>query len=306
MIRKSTFIYICLWCLAGFCLLGAAAAYPVVYFQMSDPVADEYGYGTYQYPGNIAFKPYKGLFDITGFKVWSERTGEVCFDTTFGTVTNPWAAPEGFIHQNLRIFIDSQPQRGFTTLPQPGAGVRFNPKNGWDLGLKVVGWENSQLFTAEGNRVKMWPLKAELLGDGSTIRVKVATSQIGIPAPTWNYYVMVGSYDGFGEDFFRKVNQKRGEWVIGGGLDQALEPQVLDILAPATGPRSQVAQLSSFNRETGALAELSPVGLAQNAPNWWIWVGGLLIAGSGLIWLLSKSNKISWFWVPKVKKAEAK
>lgn len=304
--RKSTFIHIFLIILVSLSLLGAAVAYPVVYFEMTDPVADEYGYGTYQYPGNIAFKPYKGLFDITGFKVWSEKPGEVCFDTTFKTVTNPWAAPEGFIHQNLRIFIDSKPQQGFTTLPQPGAGVRFNPKNGWDLGLKIVGWENSQLFTAEGEKVKMWPLKAELLGDGRTIRAKVATSQIGIPAKTWNYYVMVGSYDGFGEDFFRKVNQKRGEWVIGGGLDQAIEPQVLDILAPATGPYSQVAQLSSFARENGSLAMLTPVGLVQNRPNRWLWIVVILGLGAVAVFLITKSHKISWFWVPKIKKAAAK
>lgn len=297
----GTLLIVCL-------LLMGGSPYPTVYFQMADPVADEYGYGTYQYPGNIAFKPYKGLFDLTGFKVWSEKPGEIYFDTGFEVVTNPWAAPEGFIHQNLRIFIDSQPDQGFTNLPQPGAEVRFNPAYGWDLCLKIVGWENSQLLVADGLKLKTWPLKTELLRDGRTIRAKVPESQIGCPQKSWNYYVMVGSYDGFGADFFRKVKAKKGEWVFGGGLDQEIEPQVMDILAPAKGPHSQTKQLSSFNRETGELAELTPVGLELGAKNHFFWIvaaGALIVLGAAVGLFRYQTNKISWFWVPKSRKPAA-
>ena len=104
-------------------LMGASAPVaPVVYFEMTDPLGDENGYGDYQYPSNPAFKPYKGLFDITEFKVWSDRPGELNFDTTFAKVTNPWQAPEGYILQNLRVFIDTTPQQGWSELAPSGGG----------------------------------------------------------------------------------------------------------------------------------------------------------------------------------------
>ena len=141
---RMKFLNLILLVVIALFLMGAAS--PEVYFQMTDPVGDEHGYGTYQYPSNIAFKPYVGLFDITEFKVWTDRKGQIYFDTTFGRITNPWMAPEGFIHQNLRIFIDSVPKEGAQILHHRGANVSFNPNYAWDLCLKIVGWGNSRLL----------------------------------------------------------------------------------------------------------------------------------------------------------------
>jgi carbohydrate-binding DOMON domain-containing protein len=299
--RSKTVIYILAVLLVG--LLLAGAGYPTSYFEMDDPVGDDYGYGEYQYPTNIAFKPYQGLFDLTRFKVWAEKPGELYFDTSFRTITNPWAAPEGFIHQNLRILIDTHPGQGLLNLPQTGAYVRFDPKAAWEVCLKIVGWDNSQLLVVEGKKLKTWPLKTEVLGDGHTIRAKVDQSKIGVPDKNWKYYVLVGSYDGFGEDFFRKVKRKNSEWVIGGGLDQVLEPQVMDLLAPAQGAATQEKQLSSFNRETRQLAQIVPVG-QRPAGNWLYtvgWIGGVLVLGGLVALVCVKRKKVSWFWVFKNK-----
>jgi carbohydrate-binding DOMON domain-containing protein len=296
--KRKALLYI--WVALGLSLLLVGAGYPAVYFEMRDPAGDEYGYGSYQYPTNIAFKPYKGLFDITGFKVWSEKPGIIYFDTVFAANTNPWAAPEGFIHQNLRIFIDSRPGEGFINLPQRGANVRFDPKYGWDIGLKVVGWENSQLLLVKGNQIKMWPLKTGVLGDGRTIRAQVTATRIGYPEKRWNYYVFVGSYDGFGSDFFRKVMQQQGEWIIGGGLDASIEPNVMDLLAPPGGPGNQIKQLSSFNRESGEWARLEPVGGGVATVNWLTWSGWvalILLALAGILIVWVKPRKISYFWI---------
>jgi carbohydrate-binding DOMON domain-containing protein len=304
--KRKALLYI--WVALGLGLLLAGAGYPAVFFEMRDPSGDENGYGSYQYPTNIAFKPYKGLFDITGFKVWSEKPGIIYFDTGFAAITNPWAAPEGFIHQNLRIFIDSRPGEGFVNLPQRGANVSFDPKYAWDIGLKLVGWENSQLFLAKGNQIKMWPLKTEVLGDGLTIRAQVATARIGYPEKRWNYYVFVGSYDGFGTDFFRKVMRKQGEWVIGGGLDELIEPNIMDLLAPPQGAGNQIKQLSSFNRETGELARLEPVGGGVATTSWLAcagWAVLILLALTVTVMVWVKPKRISCFWIRRSKTPKA-
>lgn len=296
---------------------GRGAAGPseaAVYFESADPVGDDNGFGTYQYPTNLAFQPYHGLFDITGFKVWSEpdlppggpADAPLYFDTRFAKITNPWMAPEGFIHQNLRIFVDSVPNQGMLTLPQPGAYVTFNPRYAWDFCLKIVGWGSSQLIKAEQGKLVAYPLKATLLKDGLTIRANVATDLVGTPGSGWHYYVLVGSYDGFGEDFFRKVVKAPGEWVVGGGVADNLEPQVLDVLAPEKGAHNQVSQLRSFDPQTGKLAEVYPTGqdlAAGGLHRMLLWVvlavlAGLLLIGMGL---RKKPRNIAWFWV-RIKK----
>jgi len=300
-------IFLMVLALVTVCLMGAG--YPEVYFQMDDPVGDEYGYGNYQYPGNIAFQPYRGLFDITAFRVWREKVGEINFDTTFGRITNPWMAPEGFIHQNLRIFIDTQPNRGYSQLPKRGAYVSFEPRFAWDICLRVVGWGNSQILINEKGILKCRALKAEVLGDGRTIRAKVGEAIGGIPDKKWKYYVLVGSYDGFGEDFFRKVARQPGEWVIGGGCDQAGEPRVLDLLAPKNGPHSQEKQLRAFNLEKRKLAVLFPVGKTVGWSGFGISILKIalpliLLGGLGSL-IYHKPRRISWFWVKQPSKNKA-
>lgn len=300
-------VWVILFFLFSTVSLGTSPA--EIYFTIQDPIGDEHGYGTYRYPSNVAFQPYQGLFDITEFKVWSEQPGTVYFDTTFVKVTNPWMAPEGFIHQNLRIMVDSIPQQGHTDLPKKGAYVCFNPKSGWDFCLKVVGWGNSQIITDYSGELKYQPIKAELLGDNKTIRASVPETLIGKPNRNWKYYVLVGSFDGFGEDFFRKVRKDHGEWHIGGGFDQIGEPQIMDILAYKSGNQNQVKQLKSFDLNNNKLAMLNPVGDRIISLNLRSWLGKclcfFLIGGLGLVsYRFLRNGQIFWFWAkqPTIKK----
>jgi carbohydrate-binding DOMON domain-containing protein len=284
-------------------LLMGAAAFPAVFFEMEDPVGDDYGYGTYQYPSNIAFEPYQGLFDLTHFKVWSEKDGDLYFDTRFVKITNPWMAPEGYIHQNVRIYIDSNPNSGCTAPVKRGSNIVFDPKFGWETCLKIVGWGNSQLISLENNVLKLRNLKTEVLADGQTIRATVPLSLVGQPDSKWRYYVLVGSYDGFAEDFYRKVMAQSGAWAFGGGLDENIEPNVIDLLAPKGGKHSQEKQLKSFDLLNHKLAEVYPVA-AKEGWDWrtWLAIGFLaLIIGGAAYLFYRKPRRLSWFWVKRAK-----
>lgn len=244
---------------AGGFVPGAALAEPVVVLDMDDPVGDDYGPGTYVYPTHKAFVP--GLFDLTHFKV-SHDPEYVYFDATFQEVTNPWNAPEGFSHQLVNIYIDTTPGAGRTDTLRKGALVAFDRKYAWDLFIKAIGWGGCRVFTAQDAaqaRGISDGLSASVLADGKTVRIAVPKVVIGEPARSWAYYVLVGSQDAFGDDDFRPVMEKAGSWVFGGGSDLEVDPNVIDMLAPARGRGSQERLLGSYNLERGSLAILVPV-----------------------------------------------
>lgn len=274
-----------------------ALAEPVTAFEMKDPIGDDYGPGTYTYPTHKAFLP--GLFDLTHFHV-SYDVEYVYFDATFGEVTNPWNAPEGFSHQLINIYIDTTKGMGRTDTLQEGAMVAFDKRYGWDIYIKALGWGGCRAFTSQDDEESKGisdGLEASVLPDGKTIRVKVPLAIIGQPDSTWGYYVLIGSQDAFGEDDFRPVMEESTPWTFGGGSNLEVNPNVIDMLAPEGGRFSQEKLLGSYNAERGAPAVLVPVfagqarqGLAflrlpsMTTTITLIVVGLLLVGGGILVW----------------------
>lgn len=275
--------------LAGLPAAGQAPAEAQVYFEMEDPSGDDYGPGTYHYPRSEAFAPYSGLFDLTRFRVWgdSPESEDVIFDLTFSTMSNPWAAPEGFIHQLINIYIDTKPNGGRIETLKPGAMVRFPPDQGWEVFVRGAGWEGSACFFVDaGGGIASGPVHASLQPDGHTVRLRVPRQLIGTPQPEWGYYVLIGAYDGFGPDNFRAVNKETGEWSFGGGLDQDVESNIIDMLAPRGGKRSQERQLRSYDSGAGECAIVYPVRKGEEGiiPAAGLVAGGLiLLAGIGYL-----------------------
>ncbi|MGE5529461.1 MAG: glucodextranase DOMON-like domain-containing protein [Patescibacteria group bacterium] len=258
-------------------------------FSLADPAGDDFGPGTYIYPKNPAFEPYRGLFDLTSFSV-AEAGGFIHFDLDFADLRNPWRAPEGFSHQQVEIYIH-RGGGGRTETLRPGAYVSFSPRYPWDVMLRAAPWESSEIvLTGANGKEARHELQAGLAGP-RRIRLPVPADLIGRPAASWRYYVLVGSYDGFGPDFFRPVMAKPGEWHFGGGRDDAAEPQVLDILAPERGAYSQVKQLGGYDPARKKKAELMPVG-----------PGFMPGAGGGFPWTLAAVLLAAlaavgwWFW----------
>ena len=70
--------------------------------------------------------------------------------------------------------------------------------------------------------------------------------------------MLVASQDGYGPDNHRPVMSKADAWVFGGGSDLDVNPNVIDILAPESGPRSQHSQLGSWSEPDRRLAVLYP------------------------------------------------
>lgn len=264
----------------------------VVYFEAIDPEGDDYGPGSYLYPQNLAFKPYEGLFDLLKFRV-SGHEHNLFFDLQIKRISNPWNAPEGFIHPVIHIYIDTA--KGGKTEPLYEAlGVSFPPQYGWEYCLEGVGWESSRLtyLTSEGG-LEATDLLAGYLPDHHLIRLAVPVEIMGRPQKSWKYYVLIGSYDGFGPGFLREIRKEPGDWVFGGGSEQGDAPRVLDLLAPDKGKYAQKRQLS-FPRKDGQPVVVYPIN-CQKGFSWGFILLPLLILAVG--YLLKKRFKIFGFWL---------
>lgn len=269
-----------------------------VLFEMTDPVGDDHGPGSYTYPTNAQFEPFKGLFDLTSFKVM-DGGKDVIFQLVFAEMTNPWNSPLGFSHPIINIYISQGREGGKTATHAEGAFVRFDPKHPWHFMVKAAGWpEYGQVvYGADGSEHK-----AGVVVQGNpaakTVNIFVSKDIIGDPKDkAWGYYVLIGSQDGYGPDHFRPVVEKSGEWTIGGGSELNIEPNVMDLLAPAEGRYTQEKQLGSYDLEKMTLATVYPVGVELEggfleAPALWAAAGVMLLAAGAVVVYLAFFRKV--------------
>lgn len=233
-----------------------------VLFSMEDRVGDDYGQGSVTYPLHDVFEP--GLFDLRRVHIWHDDDN-LYFDVSFGRVTNPWNAPEGFFHQLIDIYIDAEPG-GHTNPVAPGPGVQFSPDAGWEYRLRIQPWGHSQWLDGRLTPGKAYPIEALALPDGKTIRAEVPLAAAGSPHKGWRYYVLVGGFDTFGPDHYRRVTETATQWCFGGGFSEG--PQVIDLLDGGPGRRNQKAQLATKGPDD-KLPVLLPVGPGISLPFTW-------------------------------------
>lgn len=234
-----------------------------IVFEMDDPPDDDYGPGTYTYPTNQLFEPFRSLFDLQQFSV-SYDAVNVFFDLTFAEVRNPLGAPEGFGHVLVDIYISTVTDAGKTTTFREGANVQFAKSYPWQYFLRVGPWHMTSLYkhTDELSSLGIREgVNAIALPDERTVRVTVKRDLLGIPTEDWKYYVLIGSQDGYGPDEYRLVKQSATQWDFGGAKDLDWSPRVIDMLAHNEGRYTQEKMLGSFDVDTQSLATIYPVPL---------------------------------------------
>lgn len=247
-----------------------------IVFQMSDPIGDDFGAGKLAYPSHEVFSA--GLFDLKKFSVAVDED-YVYFDFQFPVVTNPFQAPEGYFHQRLEVYIDTDPG-GNEEIIVGHYRFRTAPKFGWEVRLTVAPFGESRLYLQNTNEMQAFTdgVSSFLLKDEKTIRVQVDKKLLFEPTQEWRYYVLVGSFDGLALDLWRDLGD--GSWQVDGE-----GPPVFDLLAPRWGTKSQKSQLNK--------ALLYPVGLSWKSNLLWIKISLMIVLGAGVaFWSL-----FLWRWV---------
>lgn len=219
-----------------------AEEYNVV-FNHLDGIGDDYGPGSYDYPGNFIFQDKGRLFDIKALTIFESKS-EYLFRFSFSQLTDPWGAEFSFSLPLIELYIDNQPG-GSNQLFHTGANVSLKEDFNWNKFLKISGWwvriyEPDSLkedFLDINELSLVEPYSAEDLQlniKDNDIYLKVPKKEINLLNNS-KLVLLVGSFDPFGYDYYRSLSNDRRSWQIysESELELSKAPRVLDILVPA-------------------------------------------------------------------------
>ena len=231
-----------------------AIAEDIVLLEIDDPLNDDYGPGTYQYPTDEAFQE-KGLFDITSFSI--SRSGEKYrFKLVFANLTDPWGSKFGFSLPLIEMYIGKRGS-GITELYKEGANIKLDPNFPWSTLLKISGWwvrlykpddmnREENIWDAEINPADLEDV--ELNVSGNTIIFYLNQEIVG-DLENAHIYLLIGSFDPFGPDNFRTIKSDTNSWNFSDLTSDSLEfaPRVIDIVLPVGTEQSRI--LANFEED---------------------------------------------------------
>lgn len=188
-----------------------------------DPSGDDYGPGSYRYPGHRVFDPGKDHYDLRSFEI--QDIGEKYrFIFELGEIENPWDGVYNFSHQLIHIYFDLNSTTGQTDLFRPGARVKLNLDFPWDYHLQLSGWW-LRLMKPDDDPEDLirdiLNIDAEVSPwDIDNINVKVSENKILLDLSKdylgdirgSRFYLLLGGFDPFGKDNFRPVKDYETNW----------------------------------------------------------------------------------------------
>ena len=238
--------------------------------EITDPVGDDYGPGTYRYPESAYFQGKTGLFDITKFMFFEDAQNyyfavEFAADRLGGNV---WSGEVGFSYQLVEVWVDCKP--GGETIPfsREGPRIKIEEAHAWDFGIQITGFykphkarRNWVVFAGQYDVITgVLTVSCDLASRTvlASLPKSIVRQYLG-DLPTdykWHAVIISGSQDGFSEYWSwrlalpeNEATPAEREWKILGANSAAyavgVSPNVLDIIVPPG--RDQRTVLSGFN-----------------------------------------------------------
>jgi len=215
-------------------------AEPVIILEIEDPAGDDYGPGTYIYPGHEAFSE-EGLFDIRYFSIL-DLGEQYEFNFLFEKIIDPWHSKYGFSLPLIELYIGRKGM-GSSELFREGANVSLDYQYLWSTMLKISGWwvraykpedrmnREDDLWDVENNPADLKDVLVDV--KENNIRVVIDKEVIGELKGS-HIYILIGCYDPFGADNFRDISKAPSPWYFYDTSDKNMKyaPRVLDIILP--------------------------------------------------------------------------
>jgi len=203
---------------------------------VTDPVGDDHGPGTFQYPTATDFHP--GAFDLTRFQVISDGT-TVYLRATLASLDPTFGAALGA--QLLDVYVQA-PGAATTSTAAAFASRNYTiaPADAWSERVEVQGFAAPVWQDASGNSVGTAFVAASQAS--KTITIGLPQAAFGSPAPGWSFAVVLTGQDGFSPDQARAFAATPQPYEFGvcaaGGLspicsaDPGTVPKAMDVITP--------------------------------------------------------------------------
>jgi glucoamylase len=205
---------------------------------VTDPVGDGNGPGTYQYPTDPAF--HAGAFDLTRFQVLSDGTFTYLratlanLDPTFG-VTDGAQLLDVYVHVPGASATSTQ-------APFTSRNYTISPSGAWSQRIEVQGFVPPVWVDASGNTVGTPSVLASQ--SDRTITIALPQAQFGTPGPGWGFSVVLTGQDGFSADQARNFDPTPGQFTFGVcapgvsspicSVSPSTVPKAVDVITPPT------------------------------------------------------------------------
>ena len=239
-----------------------------LFLEITDPIKDDYGEGTYTYPTDGVFIP--GSYDFEGFSAGIADGSLVMNFDILSAVKNPWNSPRSLSVQTIDVYIDKD--WGYSTGIKELGNYRFAKMpdgGGWEYHIVIEGWEPQIWKALPGGESELVTNQFDIVvvPDKGVIVVKLdIENQLGGGNPEeWHYGVIMMSQDGYGPNGsrIREINPSAEQYRGGGAPNVVNHPNIFDVIYPEQG--IQEDYLSSYGQYEGSVDDI-PSGLLATIP----------------------------------------
>jgi glucoamylase len=230
-------------------------------FSVPDPVGDDNGPGTFQYPTASGFTP--GAFDLTGVSV-NQTSTDVYLTVSIKNLASTFG--NAFGAQLLDIYVHNPSATATSTAAAfPTRNYTIAPADAWSERLELQGFASPVWVNPSGSSLGA----AQMIEDqpAGTVTLVLPTSAFGTVGAGWTFTLGLTGQNGFSSDQARGFTQPSGADTFGVcptgdtaaicSKDPSTMPQVMDTITP-----TEVSQATELDPTLGPVV-LSGVGLSD-------------------------------------------
>lgn len=240
--------------------------------EVQDPVGDDDGPGTYEYPTDVVFP--ESVFDAQYFSVGYDSQNLVLTFRLVGPVENDWGSPNGLSVQTLDVYIDTDPGEGTgARLLMPGRNAALQEGYGWEYAVWAEGW-TPQVVQVDPETLE--PKQYTEATGGMTVVVDSARSEVVVRVPLgflpegdpadWAYAAAVLGQEGYPSEGVwrvRNVSLFAAQYIFGGASGDSNHTRIIDLILPEGQTPTQEEWLSDYESINGSVDDMTPDDFAQ-------------------------------------------
>ena len=239
-----------------------------LFLDITDPIKDDHGEGTYTYPVDGVFIP--GSYDFEGFSAGIADGSLIMNFDILSAVKNPWGSPRSLSVQTIDVYIDKD--FGSNTGVKQLGNYRFAKmpdESGWEYHIVIEGWEPQIWKSLPGGESELVTNQFDIVvvPDKGVIVVKIdIENQLGGGNPEeWHYGIIMMSQDGYGPNGsrIREINSSAEQYRGGGAPNVVNHPNIFDVIFPEGGVQEEF--LSSYGDYEGSVDDI-PTELLASIP----------------------------------------